>query len=131
MQVVIIILAGAILLLLVLLLLRKREGVTPMTDTGALELLKGQLESAQSELRLARATIVKLTSDLSVAQTELNSAQSKAEELKTEVLNIQNQFKDQFKTLAQNILDEKSKHMQQQSESQIKLLLNPIQENLS
>jgi DNA recombination protein RmuC len=131
MQVVIIILAGAILLLLVLLLLRKREGVSPITDSGALELLKGQLESAQSELKLARATIVKLTSDLSVAQTELNSAQSKADELKTEVLNIQTQFKDQFKTLAQSILDEKSKHMQQQSESQIKLLLNPIQENLS
>lgn len=131
MQVLIIIFMGAILLLLVWLLIRKKDvGVSP-TDNGALELLKSQLESAQSEVKSARATIVELTSKLASAQTEIKSAQSRAEELKTEVLNIQTQFKDQFSTLAQNILDEKSRHMQQQSESQIKLLLNPLQENLS
>jgi DNA recombination protein RmuC len=131
MQVVIIILGGAIVLLLVGLIIRKKEGGVSHTDIGALDLLKGELESAHSELKSARAIIIELTSKLATAQAELSSAQSKADELKAEVLNIQSQFKDQFNTLAQNILDEKSKHMQQQSESQIKLLLNPLQENLS
>ena len=102
-----------------------------MSDSGALELWKTQLESAQSELRSARAKIVELSSSLAAAQTELAGAQRKAEEMKGEVMSIQAQFTDQFKNLAQNILDEKSKHMQHQSESQIKLLLHPIQENLS
>jgi DNA recombination protein RmuC len=131
MQVAIIVLICAVFFLILFWVLRKREPIIQPSEQGALLLLKDQLTAAQVDLSSERAKVVDLTSKLSVAQTELASSQRKSEEWKKEVENIQKKFEDQFKNLAQSILDEKSKQMQQQSESQIKLLLNPIQENLS
>jgi DNA recombination protein RmuC len=131
MQVAIIVLICSVFFLLLIWVLRKREPNIPSSEQGALLLLKDQLTAAQVELSSERAKVVDLTSKLSAAQTELATSQKQSEEWKKEVENIQKKFEDQFKNLAQSILDEKSKQMQQQSESQIKLLLNPIQDNLS
>ncbi len=131
MQIVIIILLSALLLLIILLLVRKKETTVITGDQTAMDLLQRQLEVAHNDLEEEQQKVVDLTAKLASAQTELAAAKKQADEVKTEVQAIQTQFSDQFKNLAQNILDEKSKHMQQQSEAQIKLLLSPIQTNLT
>jgi len=131
MQLLIIILLSALLLVIVLLLFRKKETVVTVSDQSAMDLLQRQLEVAHTDLALEQNRVVDLSARLASAQTELAAAKRQADEVKSQVQSIQTQFSDQFKNLAQNILDEKSKQMQQQSESQIKLLLSPIQTNLS
>jgi DNA recombination protein RmuC len=131
MQIVIVVLLSALLLLLLLFVFKKKETVSITSDHSAMDLLQRQLEVAHTDLAREQEKVVELSSKLASAQTELASARKQAEEVKQEVTAIQEQFSSQFKNLAQNILDEKSKHMQEQSEAQIKLLLNPIQNNLN
>lgn len=131
MQLIIIFLVAAIALLLLFLLVRKKETIMPMADNSAMEVLERQLGIAHSDLVKEQQRVVELTSKIAVVETELNGERRRAEEMKKEVQAMQVQFTDNFKNLAQNILEEKSRHMQEQSESQIKLLLNPIQTNLT
>lgn len=131
MQIGILILLAILVLLILLLVFKKKEAVVTVSDSSAMDLLQRQLEMAHNDLSKEQEKVVQLSYKLAEAQTELSAARKQAEEVKKEVVTIQTQFSDQFKNLAQNILDEKSKHMQEQSEAQIKLLLNPIQTNLN
>lgn len=131
MQIGILILLAILVLLILLLVFKKKEAVVTVSDSSAMDLLQRQLEMAHNDLSKEQEKVVQLSYKLAEAQTELSAARKQAEEVKKEVVTIQAQFSDQFKNLAQNILDEKSKHMQEQSEAQIKLLLNPIQTNLN
>jgi DNA recombination protein RmuC len=131
MQIGILILLAILVVLILLLVFRKKETTVSTTDNSAMDLLQRQLETAHSDLAKEQEKVVQLSYKLAEAQTELSAARKQSEEVKKEIVTIQTQFSDQFKNLAQNILDEKSKHMQEQSEAQIKLLLDPIQTNLS
>ena len=131
MQIGILILLVILVFLILLLVFKKKDSQVNVTDNSAMEILQRQLDIAHNDLATEQSKVVELSYKLAEAQTELTAARKQAEEVKKEVITIQAQFSDQFKNLAQNILDEKSKHMQEQSEAQIKLLLNPIQTNLS
>jgi DNA recombination protein RmuC len=131
MQIGILLLLAILIVLILFLVFRKKDNATPMADNTAIDFLQRQLDIAHGDLAKEQEKVVDLSYKLAEAQTELTTARKQAEEVKKEVVTIQTQFSDQFKNLAQNILDEKSKHMQEQSEAQIKLLLNPIQTNLS
>jgi DNA recombination protein RmuC len=131
MQIGILILLVILIFLILLLVFKKKDSQVNTPDNSAMEILQRQLDIAHNDLASEQKKVVDLSYRLAEAQTELTAARKQAEEVKKEVMTIQAQFSDQFKNLAQNILDEKSKHMQEQSEAQIKLLLNPIQTNLS
>jgi DNA recombination protein RmuC len=131
MQIGILILLVILIFLILLLVFKKKDSQVNAPDNSAMEILQRQLDIAHNDLATEQKKVVDLSYRLAEAQTELTAARKQAEEVKKEVITIQAQFSDQFKNLAQNILDEKSKHMQEQSEAQIKLLLNPIQTNLS
>jgi DNA recombination protein RmuC len=131
MQIGILILLVILVFLILLLVFKKKDSPVNAPDNSAMEILQRQLDIAHNDLASEQKKVVDLSYKLAEAQTELSAARKQAEEVKKEVITIQAQFSDQFKNLAQNILDEKSKHMQEQSEAQIKLLLNPIQTNLS
>ena len=131
MQVVIIVLLVVIALAVVYLITRKRPESAPVQDHSAIAVLQTELERANARLADSHLKEKELTAALSAKETELATAQKAAEEVRDEVTRLQQLFKEQFSNLAQHILEEKSRNMQEQSEQQIKLLLNPLQNNLN
>ena len=103
----------------------------PVQDNSAIAVLQAELERANDRLASSHAKEKELASALSARETELATAQKSAAEVRDEVTRLQQLFKDQFSNLAQHILEEKSRNMQEQSEKQIKLLIDPLQHNLN
>jgi len=131
MQVIIIVLIALIVGGVIYLISRKKPIDSIVQDNSAIVFLKDELDKVNKRLVNANQVEMELTRQLASKETELKGAREQAESIKKEVTEIQVLFKDQFSNLAQGILDEKSRNMQTQSEQQIKLLLDPLQNNLS
>lgn len=109
---------------------RKEEHSIPFSELESkyvkkefLDEEKRQNESRETEIRglhgkLARAE--QLSEDLRI----------KLEEQKTEVAQLQEQFRTEMKNLSQNILEEKSKRFLELNEKRVGEILNPLKERL-
>lgn len=131
MQLIIIALIALNAIGVIYLITRKKTPDNPIHDNGAVTILQTQLDQANERLRFAHEKETELTARLSSKEVELKNALRMADEIRNEVTELQRQFEDRFTNLAQRILDEKSKNMQEQSEKQIKLLIDPLQNNLN
>lgn len=131
MQIIIIVLIVLNVAGVIFLITRKKRVESSVQDNAAVDVLQGELDKANQRLLDANQVELKLTRQLAEKETELKTAREQAESIRKEVVQLQTVFKDQFSNLAQGILDEKAKNMQSQSEQQIKLLLDPLQNNLT
>jgi DNA recombination protein RmuC len=117
-----------------------------------LELVRRQMSESQLEVAvweekskslgiqledLRREMTVKVTEnmDLMTEKTSLReqhiALKEKLEEHKKDIENIQTTFKDQFKVLADQILEEKSTKFAKQNELNLRLILDPLGERLN
>ncbi len=71
-----------------------------------------------------------LTRELAVATTDHKNLKEKLEEQKAEISNLQDRFRIEFKNLANEILEEKSKKFTEQNRSNLDQLLKPLGEKI-
>ena len=76
------------------------------------------------------AEIITLTRELAVATTNHKNLKEKLEEQKSEISNLQDRFRIEFKNLANEILEEKSKKFTEQNRSNLDKLLKPLGEKI-
>jgi len=76
------------------------------------------------------AEIITLTRELAVTSTNFKNLKEKLEEQKSEISNLQDRFRIEFKNLANEILEEKSKKFTEQNRSNLDQLLKPLGEKI-
>jgi len=102
-----------------------------------LSVIKSQKENLISELKnekeahsLEREKNVQLNRQLSTVESDYKNLKIKLDEHKSELAELQQQFKNEFKNLAQEIFEEKSKKFTDQNKTNIGELLNPLREKI-
>ncbi len=97
------------------------------------EILKSKLqetENLKNELAKKDSKIIELSSSNSAKDAEIKNINEKLENQKTEIENIQQKFKIEFKNLANEILEDKSKKFTEQNQSNINEILKPLNEKI-
>jgi DNA recombination protein RmuC len=73
---------------------------------------------------------IQLNRQLSTVESDYKNLKIKLDEHKSELAELQEQFKSEFKNLAQEIFEEKSKKFTDQNKTNIGELLNPLREKI-
>ncbi|MFC1740222.1 DNA recombination protein RmuC [Pseudomonadota bacterium] len=93
------------------------------THAEQLPILENEVDRLRSSLANARGECIRLSTQISEQQAQ--------NEDKLQILNeAKSQLKDQFKVLANEILDEKSRKFTDQNQSNLTSLLDPVREQL-
>jgi DNA recombination protein RmuC len=82
------------------------------------------------QIKEREAEMISLTRELAGATTKHDNLKEKMEDQKTEISNLQDRFRVEFKILANEILEEKSKKFTEQNRSNIDQLLKPLGEKI-
>lgn len=82
------------------------------------------------QIKDKEAEMINLTRELAVATTNHENLKEKLEEQKTEISELQDRFRIEFKNLANEILEEKSKKFTEQNRSNLDQLLKPLGEKI-
>ena len=82
------------------------------------------------QIKEREAEMIQLTRELAVATTNHKNLKEKLEEQKTEISKLQDQFRIEFKNLANEIFEEKSKKFTEQNRSNLDQLLKPLGEKI-
>ncbi|WP_340152318.1 DNA recombination protein RmuC [uncultured Marivirga sp.] len=94
-------------------------------DNLAIEIKEEKEAHAQE-----REKNIQLTRQLSSVESDYKNLKIKLDEHKSELAELQEQFKSEFKNLAQEIFEEKSKKFTDQNKTNIGELLNPLREKI-
>lgn len=92
--------------------------------------LSGQLQETKGELDKERNKILELNNNLSSVEADYRNLQEKLEEEKKEVEKLNEKFAIEFKNLANDIFEEKSKRFTEQNKTNIHDLLKPLGEKI-
>jgi DNA recombination protein RmuC len=92
--------------------------------------LQIQLQEVKALLENERKTVLDLTNNLAAAEADNRNLEEKIEERKDEMVALQEKFSLQFKNLANEIFEEKSKRFTDQNKSNIGDLLKPLGEKI-
>ncbi len=92
---------------------------------------KSDFEESKHKLEEERKAVIKLNSNLSATEADYRNLQEKLKDLKTELEELQKRFALEFKSLANDIFEEKSKKFTDQNKTNISELLNPLKERIS
>lgn len=102
-----------------------------------LSVIKSQKENLAVELKnekeahsKEREKNVQLNRQLSTVESDYKNLKIKLDEHKSELAELQQQFRNEFKNLAQEIFEEKSKKFTDQNKTNIGELLNPLREKI-
>lgn len=129
MENIIIILLGLLVIGVIMLLVRRTQSV-PAADQVNTSIYDQQINTLRQDIAARDEDIRRLTRELSTSETHLKQERESLLELKKHEADVKNAFRLEFEKLAQDILDAKAKAMQEQSQSQIGLLLNPVKDSL-
>lgn len=94
------------------------------------ENLRMEWLSCKKELQFERDKNLQLNKQLSSIEVHYKHLKQKLEEQKAELEEIHSQFRNEFKNLAQEIFEEKSKKFTDQNKSNLGELLNPLKEKI-
>jgi DNA recombination protein RmuC len=92
--------------------------------------LEEETHSLVRQIKEKEAEIIRLTRELAVATTNHENLKEKLENQKTEISELQDRFRIEFKNLANEILEEKSKKFTEQNRSNLDQLLKPLGEKI-
>jgi DNA recombination protein RmuC len=89
-------------------------------------------ENLALEVRIQEreSEMIRLTRELAVATTELKNGKARLEEQKAEISSIQDKFRMEFRNLANEILEEKSKKFTEQNRTSLDQILKPLGEKI-
>lgn len=92
--------------------------------------LRSEFQTEKLQRTQAEAQVNSLTTELAELNTRLNAEHSQAEEKLTLLLEAKEALSNQFKSLANDILEEKSKRFTEQNQTNIGQLLNPLKDRI-
>ena len=92
--------------------------------------LEAETLALDRQIKDREAEMIRLTRELAVATTNHENLKEKLEEQKTEISELQDRFRIEFKNLANEILEEKSKKFTEQNRSNLDQLLKPLGEKI-
>lgn len=93
-------------------------------------MIANELTEVKPELSSERNKSLELSNQLTQVKTEHKNLQSKLEEQKAELEKLNERFAHEFKNLANEIFEEKSKKFTEQNKTNIHDLLNPLREKI-
>ncbi|MBN1598921.1 MAG: DNA recombination protein RmuC [Bacteroidales bacterium] len=93
-------------------------------------LLQKQLGDIKNELRQKDDSLFALNAQLSVKDTELKNQDTRLQEQKKEMIEIREKLNSEFRNLANEILEEKSKKFTEQNKTNLDQLLKPLGERI-
>jgi len=91
---------------------------------------QGNILELRKEIEAERARVLELTSSLAATEADYRNLEEKLEERKQEIASMQDRLTAQFKNLANEILEEKSKRFADQNQSNLSDLLKPFRERI-
>ncbi len=107
-------------------------------DAGSLQLekervndLKTETASLKENLEAERSKVIDLNQSLATTEADYRNLQERLAEQKQELKGLQEQFSVQFKNLANEIFEEKTKKFTDQNKINISEILNPLKEKIS
>ena len=129
---------GAILGLLLgflityIILVKKQQQLqnTHSATKAELSSIEGQIHKMEMELQHSRAKILSFTGINQSLESDRQHLQERFKQKDQEIKQLQQQFKDTFENLAQEILDKKANTLSQQHQQQLGQLLSPMKERL-
>lgn len=93
--------------------------------------LQGQVNEFRQLLQEERMKVLELTNNLATADANFRNLEEKLAEQKNEVNNLQDKFTVQFKNLANDIFEEKSKKFTEQNKTNLTDVLKPLGEKIT
>jgi DNA recombination protein RmuC len=100
-------------------------------ESEALAKLRSEYQIENTQREQAEAKFNKISNELSETTTQLNAERSQAQEKLALLLEAKEALSNQFKSLANDILEEKSKRFTEQNKTNIGELLNPLKERMT
>jgi DNA recombination protein RmuC len=101
-----------------------------MSGNERIALLNNQLNNLMFEKKQADEALLSLNRELASCEAELKFTQSKLNEQKTDIEQLQEKFRTEFKNLANEILEDKSKRFSEQNILNISQILKPLGEKI-
>jgi DNA recombination protein RmuC len=92
--------------------------------------LQNQLNELKMLVERERKSVLNLTNNLAASEADNRNLEEKIDERKQEMMELQEKFTAQFKNLANDIFEEKSKKFTEQNKSNIFDLLKPLGEKI-
>ena len=100
-------------------------------ERETLTALRRDYQAEKSLREQAESQVNTLTTELAETNTKLAAERSQAEEKQALLLEAKEALTNQFKSLANDILEEKSKRFTEQNQTNIGQLLNPLKERMT
>jgi len=100
-------------------------------ERDALAAARFELQTEKSDREKAAAQVLNLTTELAEMSLRLTSEQEQSGEKLALLLQAKEALTDQFKNLANEILEEKSKRFSEQNQTSLGLLLDPLKLKIS
>lgn len=91
-----------------------------------IKILTQQVVELKGDLEKERATVIEVNNNLSASEADYRNLQEKLQDQKKELDSLQERFTLQFKNLANEIFEEKSKKFAEQNKSNLFDLLKPL-----
>lgn len=95
------------------------------------ESLSRELNERKSEAQQERERAFEYSNQLTASETNLKNLQAKLQEQAKDLEKLQDQFAIQFKNLANDIFEEKSKRFTDQNKTNLNDILNPLKEKIT
>lgn len=92
--------------------------------------LQENLKDLKKDIEMERSKVLELTNSLAATEADYRNLEEKLDERKQEIESIQEKFTSQFRNLANEIFEEKSRKFTEQNKSNIFDLLKPLGERI-
>ena len=116
---------------IVWLLLRFRYEAINVASDEKLRYLQKELEANRTDIEQKEKQIIDLNRNLSGKEADLRNISERLLEQKGELEKIQDKFRLEFKNLANEILEEKTKKFTEQNKSNLSDILGPLKEKIT
>jgi DNA recombination protein RmuC len=109
-----------------------RQRTNSVIQTGSLQLIRieNEVMAQKNSLDTKEKEILRLTGLVAEKDAGLRNLKERLDEQKAELVNMQDKMKTEFKNLANEILDEKSRKFTEQNREKLDEILKPFSENL-
>lgn len=92
---------------------------------------QNEIDELKSSLEKERNKLLELSSEFSKISTQNDNLEEKLTNQKREIEELQDRFKSEFKNLANEILEDKSKRFTEQNQENLKNILDPLREKIT
>lgn len=133
MDVLLIVISGICLLLLLFVLIKigRNQQHKSEEQSAYLNHLKSSLDKVTQDFHIQQDKAYELSRNLALKTQENEQLQLQLKQQKEDLSNFQEKFKNDFKLLSQQMLEEKGKKFSQLNQDQLGQILNPLKEKIS